>query len=112
MANTERMKVIQQVRAAKKEANAKRFDQSLSPESRAIMERLYSQLDDVEDELIMEEITARVEQLKRASSNLSAINREMAAAADNIAEFAAKVGQVADAIKILVDISVAAAGIA
>ena len=111
MANTERLKVIQMVREAKKSAGTARFDTSLSSNKRKELENLYLKLDDIEDLLILGEITTKVDILIQASKDLKTINDNIKEKIKELEGIAESVGKVADAIKVLVNLTVAAASI-
>ena len=111
MANTERLKVIQLVRQAKKSAGTARFDTSLSSSKRKEIEKLYIKLDDIEDLLILGEISSKVDTLTQAAKDIKTINDEIKEKIKELEVIAETVGKVADAIKVLVDLTVAAASI-
>lgn len=77
MANTERLKVIQLVRLAKKSTSSARFDTSISGKKRRELEKLYIKLDEIEDLLILEEISTKVDMLNQAATDLEVINADI-----------------------------------
>lgn len=104
MANTERLKVIQLVREAKKSVGSARFDQSISS-SRQILEKLYIRLDDIEDDLIRGEIADKVSLLTKASEDLEVINKKIKEDIKELEGIAELVGKVANGVKILVNLA-------
>ncbi|WP_428352918.1 hypothetical protein [Methyloprofundus sp.] len=111
MANTERLKVIQIVRQAKKSAGSARFDVSISSKKRKELEKLYIKLDEIEDMLILEEITNKVDALTQASTELEVINDNIRKNIKELEGIAEMVGRAANAVKILVVLAVQAAAI-
>ena len=111
MANTERLKVIQLVRESKKSVGTARFDTSLNSTKRKALEKLYLKLDDIEDLLIIGDISNKVDILTQSSKELKEINEDIKERIKELEGIAEMVGKAADAIKILVDLTVAAAAI-
>ncbi len=70
MMNTERLTVLAKVRASKKAVSELLNDASITDEDRVLLERLEARLDQVEDDLILADLSERVQQLKSASSAL------------------------------------------
>lgn len=113
MANTERLAVLAKVRAAKYEVDARRIDASISTGDRVLLEQAYLQLDKVEDDLIRQEITDRVAELKDASAELGKVTAKMNTDVMAIQKVAALIDDAAQALKALANIAetAAAAGI-
>jgi len=111
MANTERLKVIQIVRQAKKSTASARFDISISGRKRKELEKLYIKLDEIEDLLILEEITTKVDVLTQASIDLEVINDNIRKNIRELEGVAEMVGKAATAVKVLVSLAVQAAAI-
>ncbi len=111
MANTERLKVIQLVREAKKATSSARFDTSLKISIRKEVEKLYIKLDYIEDLLILEEITTKVDTLTQASKDLEKINGTIKKDIKELEGIAELVGRAAGAIKTLVNLTVLAASV-
>lgn len=111
MANTERLKVIQLVRQAKKSAGTARFDISISAKKRNELEKLYIKLDEIEDLLILEEITTKVLTLTQAATDLEVINDNIKENIKELEGIAEMVGKAANAVKILVSLAEQAAEI-
>ena len=105
MANTERLKVIQLVREAKKSVGSARFDSSISSKNRQILEKLHIKLDDIEDNLILGAIEEKVELLRKASKDLEVINKKIKEDIKELEGIAELVGKVANAVKILVNLA-------
>ena len=111
MANTERLAVIQIVRQAKKSAGSARFDTSISSKKRKELEKLYIKLDEIEDLLILEEITTKVDALTQAATDLEVINDHIIENIKELEGIAEMVGKAAKSVKILVTLAVQAAAI-
>ncbi len=111
MANTERLKVIQIVREAKKSAGSARFDTSLKISIRKEVEKLFIKLDFIEDILILEEITTKVDTLTQASKDLEKINETIKKDIKELEGIAELVGRAASAIKTLVNLTALAASV-
>jgi len=105
MANTERLKVIQLVREAKKSVGSARFDPSIRSSDRQILEKLYIKLDDIEDNLILGEIAEKVALLTKASKDLESINKKIKEDIKELEGIAELVGKVANGVKILVNLA-------
>lgn len=111
MANTERLKVIQLVRLAKKSTASARFDTSISSRKRGELEKLYIKLDEIEDLLILEEICNKVDILTQAATDLEIINDNIRENIKELEGIAEVVGKAATAVKILVSLAIQAAAI-
>lgn len=111
MANTERLKVIQQVRECKKAVGSARFDTSLNSSKRKELEKLYFKIDDMEDLLIIGDISNKVDILNQSSKELKEISEDIKEKIKELEGIAEMVGKAADVVKILVDLTVAAAAI-
>jgi hypothetical protein len=105
MANTERLEVIRQVRAALTAVTGARFDPTLSPEDRQRLESAYRQLDDLEDALIMGELTDRLETLKADSAELRTLAEQIRKQAASLQAIADLIDKAAKAVGVLVDIA-------
>ena len=77
MMNTERLTVLAKVRASKKAVSELLNDASITDEDRVLLERLEARLDQVEDDLILADLSERVQQLKSASSALGRVVRQI-----------------------------------
>lgn len=111
MANTERLTVLAKVRASKKAASELLNDDSIAGKDRALLERLEARLDQIEDDLILADLSERVEQLKSASIALGKVVGQMKTAAKKIQNLVDKIDDAARALKILADIAAKAAAI-
>jgi len=109
MANTERLAVLAKVRLAKQEANTRREDNSLSDRDRGLLEQAYTLLDEVEDDLILQEIGDRIDELKAASAALGKVTAKMGTNVKEIQKVVDLVGDAAQALKALANIVAAAA---
>lgn len=112
MANTELLMVLAKVRASKKAASELLKDDSIAgKDDRALLERLEAKLDQVEDDLILADLSERVEQLKSASIALGKVVGQMKTAAQKIQNLVDQIDDAARALKILADIAAKAAAI-
>lgn len=111
MANTERLTTIQRVREAKKAAGSARFDTALSASKRKALEKLYLKLDDIEDLLILGEISNKVDALTQSSKELDEVNRDIKENIKELEGITEIVAKASDAIKVLVDLTVKAAAL-
>lgn len=111
MANTERLAVLRAVRQAKAEVDDARVDDNLQKDDVKTLERLYLQLDRLEDMLILEDLDDRVTALESAGKKLQKINAALRETVKRLKEIAALVEKAANAIKILVDILTKAASL-
>ena len=112
MANTERFAVLVKVRESKQAVQRLLEDESVTGKDRQLLERLEAQLDSVEDDLIIGELTEQVGQLRQASSDLGKVVTQMKKAEKKIQKIVDGVDDAAKALKILADIAVKAAAIA
>lgn len=111
MANTERLKVIGSVREAKKTVGISRYDESIDISKREVLEELYLKLDDIEDLLIIEEISTKTETLKQAAKELEKISADIKDKIKELEEITKLVDKASNAIKGLVKIVAFAAAL-
>jgi hypothetical protein len=110
MANAERLAVLAKVREQKKAVSASLND-GATDSDRGRLERLETLLDGIEDELILEELSERVDELKAAASSLTRIVGQMKKSAKKIQKIIDGIDDVARALKILADIAAKASTI-
>jgi uncharacterized protein Yka (UPF0111/DUF47 family) len=111
MANTERLSVLAKVRESKKSVQALLDDDSIVGKDRALLEGLESQLDEAEDDLILGELSDKIDDLEEASSDLTKVVKKMGQASKKIQKIADGVADAANALKVLADIAAKAATI-
>ncbi len=109
MANTERLEAIRQVRAALTAVTGARFDPNLSSADREQLESAYRQLDDLEDALIMQELSSRLEALKSDSAALGALAEQIRGRAASLQTVADLIEKAAKGVGVLVEIAARAA---
>lgn len=108
MANTEKLAVLAKVRLAKQEVNTRRADDSISDKDRRLLEQTYTLLEEVEDDLILQEIGDRIDELKAASTALGKVTAKMDTDVKKIQKVVDLIGDAAQALKALAKISAAA----
>ena len=109
MANTERLAVLVKVRVAKQEVNTRRADNSISDRDRGLLEQVYTLLEEVEDDLILQEIGDHIDELKAASAALGKVTAKMDTDVKKIQKVVDLVDDAAQALKALANIAAAAA---
>lgn len=105
MANTERLKAIGAVREARNSVRSARFDTSIPTRTRTKLEKLYTLLDKLEDDLILRELDEALDALKRAAEKIEVVNEEIREATEKLEAIAEIVNKAAKAVKVLVDIA-------
>ena len=105
MANTEIMKVLQLVREAKNEVWDVWYGGSLDSAQESTMEKLYDDLDNIEDDLIFGEISKRINKIRSSSKKLENVARKIKKDIKKLKSIADKVDKAAKALKILVEIA-------
>lgn len=111
MANTERLSVLAKVRESKKSVQELLDDDTIVGKDRALLEGLEAQLDEAEDDLILGELSDKIDDLEEASSDLTKAVKKMAQSAKKIQKLADGVADAANALKVLADIAAKAATI-
>ena len=111
MANTERFAVLKLIREAKTAVRNARFDTTLEPDQKPVIEKLYIDLEKLEDDLILGVIDERIESLKNSSESLEKVAEKIKQDIKKLEARADMVDKVAKALKILVDISVKASSL-
>ena len=111
MANTERLTVLAKVRESKKSAQELLEDDTIVGKDRALLEDLEGQLDEAEDDLILGELSDKIDDLEEASSDLTKVVKKMGQSAKKIQKIADGVADAAKALKVLADIAAKAATI-
>lgn len=111
MANTERIAVLAKVRVAKKEVNTLRADGSITDKNRELLEQTYLLLDEIEDDLILQELGDRIDELKTASVELGKVTAKMKTDVKKIQNVVSLVEDAAQALKVLAKIGAAVAAL-
>jgi len=111
MANTERLIVLQKVRAAKNAASDARNTPGLSPDQMKTLEDLYVDLDNQEDTILNEALDERIAALRAAGDRLEAVAQTISKEMAKLEKVADLVDKAAKAIKILADITGQAASL-
>lgn len=109
MANTERLQVLRAVREAKDSVRSARFETSVPAKGRTKLEKLYTILDRLESDLILQELDEGLDALKRTAERIETLSegiRETTKKLEAIAEMAKKAAQ---ALRVLVDVASRAA---
>ena len=101
---------IVKVRVEKNRADQERFNFSLSINKKRAMDKLFFALERVEDELILMDITAKVDDLLAAAGELNSVNEKIKESIKELEDIAKSVAQAANAVKVLVDVTLALAG--
>lgn len=86
MANTERLAALQKVRIARNAVQEALVNPALSSDDKASLEGLVSDLDDLEDSLILGDISDKVETITEDGAKLNETVTEMTAAASKLAK--------------------------
>jgi hypothetical protein len=105
MANTEKMKVLQLVREAKNEVWDAWYGGGLDSAQESTMEKLYDDLENIEDDLILSEISKRINKIRSSSKKLETVAKKIRKDIKKLKSIADKVDKVAKALKILVEIA-------
>jgi len=108
MANTERLAALQKVRVARNAVQAARTKTGLSPEDQTALTKLFFDLDDLEDSLILEEISEKIDSLTTDAKDLAKVASEIKNAHAALAKEAALVEDAAKAVNGLVQVVTAA----
>jgi hypothetical protein len=109
MANTERLKTIKLVREAKNSVSKARFDPQWKKEERGKLEKAFNLLDQLEDDLILQEVSANVAAIQNASAALETVAKDIEAAIKKLEAIAELIHKAAMAAKVLADIAAKAA---
>ncbi len=109
MANTERIQVITAVRKAKLQVAKIRRRQDLSDAQSKRLKELYLQIDAIEDDLILKEVSENVDELEEAAKGLLAVNAEIKDDIEDIEEVAEYVEKAAKGVSVLVKVVTQAA---
>lgn len=109
MANTERLRVLRAVREAKDAVRSARFETSLPAKSRTKLERLYTLLDKLEDDLILRELDEALDALVTSAEKIEKVSEEIREATKELEGIAEIVEKAAKAVKVLVDVASRAA---
>ena len=109
MANTERLAALQKVRMARNAAQAARATPGLTADDQTTLTKLFFDLDDLEDVLILEEISDKVDTMTADAKDLAQVAGEIKNANAALAKVAKLVEDAAKAISGLVQVVTAAA---
>lgn len=105
MANTERLKVIQMLRDARKAVGKARRKKDLRPEQRANLDKLYSILDRLEGKLIFQKIKSIVSKIDKDAGAIQGLANKIEKSMAELKKVAKKVKKAAKAVKILAKIT-------
>ncbi len=104
MANTERLKALQMVSTARKAVAEEREKDGLTESQQKLLDDVYSQLEDMEDTLVHEDIQDSIKSLQDAESALAGLVGRMKRSTDTIKELSKTVDTAATAIGALAQI--------
>jgi hypothetical protein len=96
MANTERLAALARVRLARNAVQAARGQAGLSPEDQSRLVLLFADLDDLEDQLILRDISEDVDSIRKDATELKDVVAGMASSATKLGR---ELGLVDDAAK-------------
>ncbi|MCP4267016.1 MAG: hypothetical protein GY777_15840 [Candidatus Brocadiaceae bacterium] len=105
MANTEKMKVLQLVRETKNAIWDAWDGGGLDSAQESMMDKLYDDLDNLEDDLILSEISEHINKIRGCSKKLENVAKKIKKDIKKLKSIADKVDKVAKALKILVEIA-------
>ncbi len=111
MANTERLKVIKMVREAKNIARNTLYDTSFPLDAREKIEDIIVEMEKLENDLILEAIDGKLSALEKTSSRLLNISGELKEKNEKLQALSAKIEKASEGLKILIKISLKAAGL-
>jgi superfamily I DNA/RNA helicase len=109
MANTEKMKALKALHEAKLTVREARFEASIPGKDRAKLERLYTYIDKLEDDLILGELDESIESLEKSSKKIKEINEKIRETNKDIEGIADIVDKAADVVSALASMAKAAA---
>lgn len=109
MANTERLAALQKVRIARNAVQAARVKAGLTPEDQTALTRLFFDLDEVEDSLILDDIRDKVDSMRTDAKDLAEVAGQVKNAHAALTKEAALVEDAAKAVNGLVQVVTAAA---
>jgi hypothetical protein len=98
MGDTERLAALSKVRVARNAVQAARANDGLSPDAQSGLTKLYFDLDDLEDLLILEDITDKLATIQNDAADLKQSVAAMGGAADKLAKELSLVDDAAKAI--------------
>jgi hypothetical protein len=104
MANTERFAALQRVRAAEKAVDGALALPGVSDEDRSVLTKLEFTLEQLEDSLILDDITSQVASIRDAASKLTETVGDIDKASAQISSTLSVVEQAAEAVGALADI--------
>lgn len=109
MANTERMALLAETRAAGNDLRARLEDDTLTPKERKLMEKAVLALDKLEDTLILEELDQSAATLRRSANSLGVVVSDMRKEEAQIKKIADTIDKIATAVKQLANVAAALA---
>ncbi len=109
MANTERLAALQKVRIARNAVQAARAKAGLTADEQTALTKLFFDLDDLEDSLIIEEISDKVDAMRADAKNLAEVAGKVKDAHAALAKEVALVEEAAKAVNGLLSVVTAAA---
>ena len=104
MANTERLAALARVRIARNAVQAAQGQGGLSSEDQSRLVSLFADLDDLEDLLILEDISEKVESIRKDATELKGVAAGMAASATKLTRELGLVDDAAKAVGILAEV--------
>jgi hypothetical protein len=104
MANTERLKALQMVSTARKAVGEEKEKDGLTDSQQKLLDDVYSQLEDMEDTLVHEDIQDSIKNLQDAENALASLVGRMKRSTDTIRELSKTVDTAATAIGALAQI--------
>lgn len=102
MEDNQRSEIIQTVRNLRDSIGTVRSEISLTVAERQVIDRLYSQLDKIEDVMIQEEIQKHIDKIKSVTYKLDTIVKKMDRDSKSLNELSKKVDNLARALKAIV----------
>lgn len=109
MANTERLAALQKVRIARNVVQAARAKAGLTADEQTALTKLFFDLDELEDSLILEEISDKVDSMRTGAKDLADVAGQVKNAHAALAKEVSLVEDAAKAVHGLVQVVTAAA---
>ena len=109
MANTERLAALQKVRIARNAVQTARATSGLTTDDQSTLTKLFFDLDDLEDVLILEEIGDKVDSMTADAKDLAKVAGEIKNASAALAKVVKQVEDAAKAVSGLMQVVTAAA---
>jgi DNA repair ATPase RecN len=103
--NTESINTLKLIKEVKTQLQELLNDESLKKGERKLIERVISNLMEIEDAIILETLQAMVDKINASNANLQKLIAEMEESSDEIAKFSNAVKKVSDVVAVLGEIT-------